>query len=424
MEAAISRLLSRQPASSRYSQDGAFYVQSGYDSVHKWIVDGAGYANVSFVQDTDNKEGVFGRPVYNYIDGQRGGPVRTYLQSALSRDNFHLETGVRVKYIERKDGIASGVSVVLGNGEAKSVKITQNGRVILSAGALLSPQILMYSGIGPQDTLARLASKQVTPYNESSWIVQPQVGEGLFDNPNTYIVLSSPSIKSYFYKYNDPMTQDRDQYLNARSGPYSFASQTSAFWTYIDHSDGTRAGVQGTVSSSGFQDFTGNNTITLNVYGTSGLLSSGRVELSDDGKFVARPSSDVYYSHVRDGQDVAAFIHSLFRYLPPSTPTSPARDGLTPLNIPQNSTLDEIYKYITTPSPYAVGAVQHWSSSCRLGKCVDTDTKVVGTQNIHVIDASILSPMTVNPQVAVMVAAEKGSERILASWPGASCVGS
>ena len=78
--------------------------------------------------------------------------------------------------------------------------------------------------------------------------------------------------------------------------------------------------------------------------------------------------------------------------------------------------MDEIYKYITTPSPYAVGSVQHWSSSCRVGRCVDVDTRVQGTHNIHVVDASIVAPLSVNPQFGVMVAAEKGAERLLAVW--------
>ncbi|KAG4218568.1 hypothetical protein PC116_g32952 [Phytophthora cactorum] len=180
--------------------------------------------------------------------------------------------------------------------------------------------------------------------------------------------------------------------------------------------DGTKTGVQGTIDSSGYGEFVDNKTITLNIYGTSGLYSAGRVILSDDGKFVPGPSSDIYYSDPRDSENIAKFIRTIFQALPPSSPNSPATEGLTPLNIPRNSTQEEIRTYITTWSDYAVGSVQHWSSSCRIGKCVDTDTKVIGTDNIYVVDASILSPLTVNPQFGVMVAGEKGAERILETW--------
>jgi len=347
-----------------------------------------------------------GGPVYNYIDGQRGGPTRTYLQSALKRRHFHLQTGAAVEYIIQKGGKATGVHLTVDNQE-KDIQLSPSGPVISSAGAILSPKLLMYSGIGPKDVLSDLAAASHTPYTEpSSWVVNENVGQGLFDNPNTFIELSGPSIESYTYSYASPPQEDKELFLRSRSGPYTFASQTSAFWSYVDHEAGSRTGVQGTMDSSGFSGFTNNHTITLNVYGTSGMLSAGRVVLSSDGQFIAGPSSDVYYSHPRDAHDIATFI---------STPNSPAEDGLTPLNLPQSSTVEEIYDYITTPSAYAVGAVEHWSSSCRLGTCVDGDTKVVGTENVHVVDASILSPLTVNPQFVIMVAAERGAEKILGS---------
>ncbi|EGX91931.1 cellobiose dehydrogenase [Cordyceps militaris CM01] len=414
VQGATERLLQRQPAVTDYSSDKRSYVEDIQDAARGWLVDGAGYADVSFADEPDRKDKVYGRPVFNYIDGQRGGPVRTYLQSALSRPNFHLATAVRVKQVNHQGGKASGVDVEL-DGTTKSVGLKPGGRVILSAGALQSPQILMHSGIGPQETLQKLSDSSFGAYTaSSSWVVQPWVGEGLFDNPNTFIQLSSPVMQSYNYKYEDPDTEDKDLYLNARSGHYTFASQAATFWTYVPHEDGTRSGVQGTISSTGYAAYMDNHTVTLNVYGTSGLLSAGRVELSDDGRFVAGASADTYYSHPRDAHAIATFVHDIFQSLPASTPDAPAATGLTPRNIARDATVEDIEQYLTTPSAYARGQVNHWSSSCRIGKCVDADTKVVGTENIHVVDASVLSPMTVNPQFAVMVAGEKGAERILA----------
>ncbi|KAI1136497.1 GMC oxidoreductase [Hypoxylon sp. FL0543] len=414
VKAATRRLLDMQSSVTTYSSDGKFYMQSGYEAAKEWLVDGAGFSDVSFNDEPDNKDKVFGRPVYNYINGQRGGPTRTYLQNALKRRNFHLQTGVRVRRINHIAGVASGVAADV-EGSLVNIPLSSSGRVILSAGAVASPGLLMHSGIGPFETFMDMSTTGFLPFN-STMVLNPAVGEGLFDNPNTYIELAGPTIESYVHDYNNPIPADRDLYLSSRSGPYAFASQTSAFWGYVPNSDGTRTGVQGTIDSSGHGEYGANNTITLNIYGTSGLGSAGRVVLSDDGNYIPGPSSDVYYSDPRDGKSIAKFIHSIFQALPPSTPESPAVDGLTPLNIPQNSTVEEIETYITTPSDYAVGAVQHWSSSCRIGKCVDTDTKVIGTDNIHVVDASIISPLTVNPQFGVMVAAEKGAERILKTW--------
>lgn len=415
VQAAIEKLLDRQPSITEYSQDNQFYLQSGYEAAEKWLVDAAGFSNVSLNDDPDNKDKVFGRPAYNYIDGQRGGPVRTYLQTALERNNFHLQTGVHVKYINQECGTATGLTVEV-DGHLQTINITSKDRIVLSAGALVSPQILMYSGIGPEDTLTSLSNASFFQYDSSKWMVNPEVGKGLFDNPNTFIELSGPTIESYAHSYTDPVSTDRDLYLQSRSGPYSFASQTSVFFGYVPQGNGSKLGVQGTIDSSGFSGFNGNNTITLNIYGTSGLYSSGHVVLASDKNFTAGPSDNIYYADPRDGQSIATFIHDIFQALPESTPDSPAEEGLTPLNLARNSTVEQIYTYITTPSEYAVGSVSHWSSSCRIGKCVDADTKVIGTQNIHVIDASILSPLSVNPQFGIMVAAEKGAERLLATW--------
>ncbi|KAI0424722.1 cellobiose dehydrogenase [Xylaria sp. FL1042] len=409
---ATNKLLAKQKSITEYSRDDKFYLQTGYKAAKEWLVDSARFSNVSFNDEPNNKDRVFGRPAYNYIDGQRGGPVRTHLQDALKRKNFRLETGVRVHRVNQIRGTASGVWATVNNRNV-SIPLSLGGRVIVSTGAIASPGLLMHSGIGPSDILSKLPSSETPP---SNWVVNREVGEGLFDNPNTFIEFSGPTIKSYTHSYDNPIPSDRDLYVNNRSGPYAVASQTSVFWGYVPNPDGSRTGVQGTIDSSGYGDFKGSNSITMNIYGTSGLLSAGRVVLSSDGKFIPTPSSGVYYSNPRDGMNIAKFIHSIFQYLPSSTPQAPSPVGLTPLNIPRNSTVQQIYKYITTPSAYAVGSVQHWSSSCRIGRCVDTNTKVIGTSNIHVVDASIVSPLTVNPQFGVMVAAEKGAERILAMW--------
>lgn len=207
------------------------------------------------------------------------------------------------------------------------------------------------------------------------------------------------------YNYSNPITSDAQLYVNQRSGPYAFASETSAFWTYINHTDGTRTGLQGTIDSAGFSDYMSNTTITLNVYGTSGLLSKGAVVL-DSQKNTPGPNADVYYSNPRDAQDIAQFIYDIFSKLNGT--------GLTPLNIAANSSVDQIRQYITSTTPYTRGQVQHWSSSCRIGSCVDANTVVKGTSNVHVVDASIVAPLTVNPQFGVMIAAERASELILA----------
>jgi cellobiose dehydrogenase (acceptor) len=92
--------------------------------------------------------------------------------------------------------------------------------------------------------------------------------------------------------------------------------------------------------------------------------------------------------------------------------------GLTMLQPPANITSED---YIST-TPHE--AVNHWLGSCKLGvddgraggqAVVDPDTKVYGMDNLFVVDASIFPGLTTaNPSAAIVIAAVKAAERILA----------
>ena len=397
----INRLYQTQPSSDVTSQDHIFYEQSGYTAAKNWLVNGDGYSEVEINAVSANKTKVFGHPIYDYNNAQRGGPAVTYLQTALTRPNFHLQSGVWVNRVLRTGGLATGV-VANSSGVISNIALSATGRVILSGGALKSPELLMKSGIGDPAVLTRLQkANYLTGLPASSWINNTTIGANLFDNPNTFIELSSPTVQSYTYSYENPIPADAALYLQHRSGPYSFAAEVSVFWDYITHADGSKAGMQGTIGTAGYNGYTNANTVTLNIYGTSGLKSKGKVVL--DSNFVPGPQG-VYFTDPQDAQDIATYIHNIFAGLPAS--------NLTPLNIPANATQADILKYITTPSAYTEGEVNHWSSSCRFGSCVDTNTTVIGMKNLNVVDASIVLPLTVNPQFGIMVAAERAAELI------------
>jgi cellobiose dehydrogenase (acceptor) len=82
---------------------------------------------------------------------------------------------------------------------------------------------------------------------------------------------------------------------------------------------------------------------------------------------------------------------------------------------------------LQVPLTYAnVGSrrANHWLGTAKLGtdsglaggsSVVDTNTKVYGTDNIFVVDASIFPGMpSTNPSAVIVVAAERASELILA----------
>jgi choline dehydrogenase len=85
----------------------------------------------------------------NNIDGVRMSTAMTYLNPVRHYLNLTVRGGVFVRKIVIRDGEAVGVEAESG-GEVFHVDA---GRVVLSAGAIRSPHLLMLSGIGPEDQL-------------------------------------------------------------------------------------------------------------------------------------------------------------------------------------------------------------------------------------------------------------------------------
>ncbi|WP_100642868.1 GMC family oxidoreductase [Alteromonas facilis] len=84
------------------------------------------------------------------IGGQRCSTAKGYLKPALQRTNLTVMTNVMVERVLIKDGKATGVQARVAG---KVQRLKANREVILSGGAINSPQLLMLSGIGPADHL-------------------------------------------------------------------------------------------------------------------------------------------------------------------------------------------------------------------------------------------------------------------------------
>ncbi|GIJ49288.1 choline dehydrogenase [Virgisporangium aliadipatigenens] len=105
-------------------------------------------------------------------NGYRASTGRAYLRPARGRRNLTVETGVTALRVVTSGGRATGVLVRDPGG---GTRVVPAGRVIVAAGAIGSPQLLLLSGIGPAGELRRLGIDAVRDL--------PGVGANLEDHP-------------------------------------------------------------------------------------------------------------------------------------------------------------------------------------------------------------------------------------------------
>jgi choline dehydrogenase len=86
-------------------------------------------------------------------DGLRASAARCYLRPAMKRANVAVRTRAHVTRVLVEDGRAVGVEYLRGG---KRQVVRARGEVILSGGAINSPQLLQLSGIGPGEVLRGL----------------------------------------------------------------------------------------------------------------------------------------------------------------------------------------------------------------------------------------------------------------------------
>ncbi|XP_069936994.1 glucose dehydrogenase [FAD, quinone]-like [Cherax quadricarinatus] len=110
--------------------------------------------------------------MYTIRDGVRSSTSEAYLRPASSRPNLHIlhsATVLQVVFDEHKR--ASGVKL---EHKGKVMTIGARKEVVLSAGAIRSPHLLLVSGVGPQDHLQRHEVEIVADV--------PGVGQNLHDH--------------------------------------------------------------------------------------------------------------------------------------------------------------------------------------------------------------------------------------------------
>lgn len=108
--------------------------------------------------------------------GFRQSASRAFLREALTRPNLKLITHAQAEKVNFDGGRATGVTY---NKRGKTTHIAADREVILCAGAVASPQLLMLSGIGPRDHLQDIGIE--------TKVDLPGVGENLQEHCGIWI---------------------------------------------------------------------------------------------------------------------------------------------------------------------------------------------------------------------------------------------
>jgi choline dehydrogenase len=306
---------------------------------------------------------------------QRANTARTHLRPALERPNLTLVTDATVRGIVTCGDRAIGVRV-------GSAVIGCDGDIVLCAGTVASPQLLLASGIGPAEQLRALDIPSIHTL--------AGVGENLHDHLQVSLVF--------------------DTVRGHPVADHSNLGEAGGFVTL--HPDSPAPDIQ--LSFAPMKDL--NNAARLGHGFTIGPAvtrprSRGRLTLAasdidippriDPGYLTHHEDLDVLVEGVRIALDIAA-----------TEPLAALRDGPAPL--PPRPTRSELEAFVRANAQTQF----HPVGTCRLGTdsgaVVDARLRVHGMTGLRIADASIIpTVITGNIHCAVAAIAERAAEFLM-----------
>lgn len=118
----------------------------------------------------------------NRLGGDRVSTATAYLEAARARPNLHLLARTTARRIVFAGDRARGVVVAREDGTERTI---EGGEIVLCAGAIGTPHLLLLSGVGPAEELRRAAVAVVADL--------PGVGRNLQDHPSSRVLWRSAS---------------------------------------------------------------------------------------------------------------------------------------------------------------------------------------------------------------------------------------
>jgi choline dehydrogenase len=368
------------------------------------FIEAAGEAGLPANPDFNGAEQTgFGWYQVTQRDGARCSSAVAYLDPARRRPNLHIVTGAMAESLWLQDRDVLGVRYRRG---ATRVQARARREVLLCAGAINSPQLLMLSGIGPPAELAALGIEVRA--------ASPGVGANLQDHLDVCTLQRSTRRITYDTLF-DPWVAAR-YYFN-RQGPGTSNIAEAGGFAHSPLATDQRPDLQFHFVPAQLDDH-GRNRLpgsgyTVHVCGLR-PLSRGRLRLSAPDPMV-KPVLEAGYLSDPGGHDLRVLLEGLklSRRILAQPAFAPFRgEELMPgAGVVSDADLVEFIRRKAETIYHPVG-------TCRMGddpdSVVDPQLRVRGVGGLRVVDASVMPKLVGgNTNAPVIMIAERASDLIL-----------
>jgi choline dehydrogenase len=345
----------------------------------------------------------------NQKRGRRWSAARGFLKPVLHRQNLRLETGCLVEGLMFEGRRCVGVRWRQ-DGVERSARC--RGEVVMAAGSLGSPQIMMLSGVGPAAQLAQFGIPLV--------LDKPGVGDNLHDHLQLRLIYKVTGITTLNEMYGSLLQRAwmGVNYALFRRGPLTMApSQLGAF----TKSDLTRdrANLQYHIQPLSLDKF-GDPLHAFPAF----TISVTNVQPTSRGKLAlksadpaAAPAIHPNYLATSEDKRVAADSIRVTRKIV----AQPALKPYSPVEyLPGPQVRDDDETGLVKAAGDIGTTIFHPVGTARMGRAddaravVDARLQVIGIDGLRVADASVMPSITSgNTNSPTMMIAEKGAAMIL-----------